>query len=70
MLVEEVRKILQIVPSEEAILCQPEKQAIRNYIAAGVSVIIGFIFAGMKRNSRPCGKMVCSAGVERNMQKP
>ena len=70
MHMEEVRKILQIVPSEEVVLCQQEKQAIRNYIAVGVSVIIGFISVGMKRNSRHCGKMVCSAGAEMNIQKP
>ena len=69
MLVEKVRNILQITLSEEAVLCRAEKQVIRNYIAAGVSVIIGFISVGTKRNSKPCGKMVCSAGVEMNMQK-
>ncbi len=69
MLAEEVRKILQIVLSEEAALSQPEKQAIRNYIAVGASVIIVFMNAEMKKDLKLYGRMVCSAGVGMNMQK-
>ena len=70
MLVEEVRKILQIVLSEEAVLCQPEKQAIRNYIATGVSVIIVFMNVEMKKDLKLYGRMVCFVILEMNMQKP
>ena len=70
MLVEEVRKILQIVPSEEAVLCQLEKQAIRNYIATGVSAISVFMNVEMKKDLKLYGRMVCFVILEMNMQKP
>jgi len=70
MLVEEVRKILQIVPSEEAVLCRLEKQAIRNYIAAGVSAIIVFMNVEMKKDVKLYGRMGCFVILEMNMQKP
>ncbi len=70
MLAEEVPKILQIVPSEEAVLCQPEKQDIKNYIAAGVSAIIVFMNAETKKDLKLYGKMDCFVILGMNMQKP
>ena len=67
---EKSRKHLQTVLSEGTEEFPAEKPDLRNYIAVGSFVIIGFMNAGMKKILKFCGKTAYSGIMVILMQKP